>query len=287
MNSESIMFLNNISSSRSDVIDECLLKYKRKYVEKLPGYEKENEDALNFGSYIHRIFEMGYKLTHAKDLMRLAETEKGTYKVGSKHKDKTKICIENFIRWNSQLGETVGVELKYEVFLDEAADITAIGVIDRVIKGSKGGYLVIDYKTSKREKKKHELLQNGQMMGYAYAIHKLYNVPISQITVAHYYPVTGHFITVKFSKIQIHNWRKKMIDKVWRIRKKKADDFPPMRNMFCNWCDHQPSCDLFNSPEVVAKRLDEQKKIRDDFKESQKDVEDGLKGRCPAQKKPT
>ena len=59
-------------------------------------------------------------------------------------------------------------------------DITLNGVIDRVIKGKDGGYLVIDYKTSKREKSKVELYQDSQLKGYVYAISKLYDVPISK-----------------------------------------------------------------------------------------------------------
>jgi RecB family exonuclease len=54
------MFINKVSPSKIKVYDECKLKYKFKYIDYLP--EKDtNTDALQFGSYIHKIFEDGVK----------------------------------------------------------------------------------------------------------------------------------------------------------------------------------------------------------------------------------
>ena len=52
------MFINTISESKSKIYSECHLKYKYRYINR---YEEEagNADALHFGSYIHRILELG------------------------------------------------------------------------------------------------------------------------------------------------------------------------------------------------------------------------------------
>jgi CRISPR/Cas system-associated exonuclease Cas4 (RecB family) len=257
------MFINRISASKSDVIDQCLWKYNLKYILKIPGFGSPNEESLNFGSFIHKVFEIGYRQSDPKELFKIAEQTKGNYKVPFNLTDKTKKCIENFVLWNSKLGETVSTEMAFEVPLDKEHDINFNGVIDRIIKGSDGGYLVIDYKTSKTEKKKKDLADDKQMQGYAYAIHILYGVDISKIVCAHYYPVTGNFVPVRFSKIQIWNWKKKEIEKVWRIRKKTKDEFPPQKNIFCDWCEFKSVCEKFNSKEEVCKRLDEQLALRD------------------------
>jgi RecB family exonuclease len=81
----------------------------------------------------------------------------------------------------------MSTEQTVNVPLDEKHDINFIGVIDRVIKGKDGGYLVVDYKTSKREKKKKTLMDDNQLKGYAWAIHMLYDVPYDKIYCAHYY----------------------------------------------------------------------------------------------------
>ena len=260
------MFINNISASRSDIIDQCLWKYNLKYNLKIPGFGSKNEESLNFGSFIHKIFELGYKDNDPKLLMKLAESERETYKIPFGMNDRIKVCIENFILWNGKLGETISTEGMFEVPLDAEHDIKYIGIIDRVVKGTDGGYLVIDYKTSKREKKTKDLLDDKQLMGYAYAIHTKYGVDYTKIWCAHYYPVTGNFYPVRFSKAQIWNWKKKEIDKVWRIRKKTKDEFPPQKNIFCDYCEFQPVCPHFSTQEQVCKRLEEQIQLRDQAK---------------------
>ena len=258
------MFINSISASKSDIIDQCLWKYRLKYILKLPGFGAKNEDALNFGSFIHKIFELGYKEKDIKSLLRIAEQERSVYKVPFRENDRMKSCLENFLLWNQKMGETVSTEQVFTLPLDEKHDINFIGVIDRVIKGTDGGYLVIDYKTSKREKKKRTLMDDNQLKGYAYAIHKTYDVPYDQIYCAHYYPVTGNFVTVKFSKFQIERWKKKQTEKVWRIRKKKKDEFWAQENVFCDWCEYKEACPKFQSEQTVCKRIDEQKELKKD-----------------------
>ena len=239
---------------------------------KIPGFGSSNEEALNFGSFIHKIFELGYKDNDAKLLMKLAESERGTYKVPFGMNDRLKMCIENFILWNSKMGETISTEGMFEVDLDEKNGIKFNGVIDRIVKGNKGGYLVIDYKTSKREKTKKELMDDKQLMGYAYAVHVKYGAEFKDIFCAHYYPVSGNFVTVSFSKVQIWNWKRKEIDKVWRIRKKKKDEFYPQKNIFCSNCEFQQACENFNSPEVVKCKIEEQLKL----KKEKQDLKDSL-----------
>jgi len=133
------------------------------------------------------------------------------------------------------------------------------GIIDRVIKGDDGGYLIIDYKTSKREKTKVELYQDTQLKGYVYAISKLYEVPISKIVAAHYYPLTNNFVHVQYSVPQINAHLRKIVDEVWKIRKKKKDEMRSNRNEFCNWCAYKTACPEFCTMHEVQKTIEELK----------------------------
>ena len=206
--------------------------------------------------------------------MILAESEKKTYKVTFKENDRTKACLENFLSWNQKMGKTISTEFPFRVPLDAEKDIHFNGIIDRVIEGNDGGYLVIDYKTSKREKKKNDLLTDKQMMGYAYAIHTTYNIPFDKIWCAHYYPLTNNFVTVRFSKFQIFKWKAKEIDTVWRIRKRTKDEFPAHQNIFCDYCEFQPLCPKFHSESVVKIRIEECKKIAQKIRDDKKLVEE-------------
>ena len=248
------MFIKSISESKASTFIQCNLKYKFKYVDKYEEMSK-NKDALDFGSYIHKIFELGYEKSSFDDLLTIAEGCKKDYKITEEKDRSTETCLRNFLRFNASLTETVGTELVYEIKHDKKNDISLNGIIDRIVKSPEGEYLVLDYKTGKRELKKHELYQNHQMQGYAYAVHKLFKVPFDKITVAHYYPVSGNLVSVKYSLAQISFYLKNKIETVWKIRKKKKHEFPSSKNQFCNWCGYSQLCPEYSSPEKITESL--------------------------------
>ena len=251
------MHIDKISESKYKTFKQCKLKYRYKYVDYLPEPDEANTDALHFGSYIHKIFEDGVNIQSEKELVKLSEELRGEYKVSTDYTGKDLICIKNFLEFNKKLGETVATELSFEVELGK--DIKLNGIIDRIIKGKNNTYLIIDYKTSKKEKSKIELYQDTQLKGYAYAVHKMFNVPIKNITVAHYYPLTDNLVNVSYTSNQINSYVKSIIDEVWRIRKAKKESLVATRNEFCNWCPYKSLCPEFNDPLVIEENL---KKIK-------------------------
>lgn len=239
------MFINKISPTKASVIDECLYKYWARYVKRYKGIDT-NKDALNFGSYIHKIFELGIDKTSEKDLRAIGKQIRKDYLVEDvSYEKKAEKCFKNFLHFKKGLSKIIGTERHVEVEL--APGMLFNGVIDLVVEGNNGGVLVIDYKTSKREKNKATLYQDGQMRGYCWAISQLYKLPIEKVTCAHYYPLTNNFVPVKFRKADIIKWQKKAISQVWDVRKRKADQFPPTKNQFCNWCAYQHICPLHTS----------------------------------------
>ena len=196
------MYIQTISESKFQTFRQCQLKYRYRYVERLPEPEETNTEALHFGSYIHKILEEG--------------------------------------------------------------------VNDRVIEGKDGGYLIIDYKTSKREKSKVELYQDSQLKGYVYAISKLYDTPISNVVAAHYYPLTNNFVFVQYSVPQINSHLRKVVDQIWTIRKKKKDELRATRNEFCNWCAYKTACPEFNDPMQCTKKIEELKAKKKSSSKSRK-----------------
>lgn len=260
------MFLNTISNSKSDVIDQCLKKYKFRYIENLPGFPAKNQDSLNLGSFVHKIYELGVSSTTKEELTLIAEQEQAKYNISYRQKKQAETCIDNFLNFNKKLGKTLATELVFEVHLDEAHDIKFNGVIDRVIEGKNGGLLIIDYKTSKVEKTRADLFMDGQLKGYAYACRQLYKKEYSQITCAHYYPLTDNLVTIQFPAAAVNKWKEDMINRVWKIRKKKTEEFYPTKNKFCDFCQYQPLCPEFANPQDINQRLEEQKKLKEEKK---------------------
>lgn len=126
------------------------------------------------------------------------------------------------------------------------------GIIDRVVKSEDGNYLVIDYKTSKRPSSKRDLIKDPQMLLYAYAISNLYTVPISSVTLAHYYPHLDKLVHIKFSETHVLMYMRKLTQQIWEIRKKKKDEFFPQVNQFCNWCGYKDMCPKQNPATHLA-----------------------------------
>ena len=251
------MFIGEISHSKRDTYKQCGWKFLLKYYERIPE-SGNNADAMQFGSYIHKIFELGVSAKTYDELVKIAEEQRPNYTFNDSYNKKVFICLKNFLRFNATLEETVGTEVDFKVPLLEGTEQRV--VIDRIIKSKKGNYLIIDYKTSADEKSKLDLFNNDQLKAYTYAASKHFNVPVNRITAAHYYPLTNNFVPVAYLPGQIHKYVSDVQKDVWDIRKKKKEDFCPRKNEFCNWCGYKDKCTEFHSPEDVRARIDEAKK---------------------------
>lgn len=259
------MFLNQLSNTKTDVWEQCRLKYKYRYVDKFLGDPSPNEDSLSFGTYIHEIFELGVNATHLTELERIAEDLKSKHKIPHIQNERIKVCLRNFLRFNEDLNfkktQTLGTEIEYK--LDLGSDIHATGIIDRVIKSTSGNILVIDYKTSKREKTKVQLYMDGQLKGYALAACDLYKIPLSEassrIICAHYYPLTNNFVPVTYKGGDLLRHRKKIVDTSWNIRKATLEQLTPRRNEFCDWCNYKSMCPIYADGASIQCRINEEK----------------------------
>lgn len=248
------MRLNKISESKANTFKECRYKFKVKYVDKIPELET-GDGAMQFGSYIHKILEDGVNATTYQELEAIAESVKANYTFNPSYNSKLKPCLENFLKFNAKLTNTIATEHQFEIKLGKSVIFN--GVIDRLIGGDNGDILVIDYKTSKNEKSKADLYQDNQLKGYTFAVSKLYNKRYDKIHVAHFYPITGHFIPLQYTQSQINAWLKSMERTVGMIRKTKKDECMPSRNVFCNHCAYKSICPEFNDALTIKQRLHE------------------------------
>jgi len=261
------MFINKVSPSKIKAYYECKKKYKFKYIDYLRNTynANSNTDALQFGSYIHKVLELGYNSSSLEELRTIAKECRSTYKFPKSRDKGVDKILTNFLRFNSQLHEHVSSELAFEVEMKD--DYKMNGIIDRIVKGKTGKYLVIDYKTSKRAATSTDLYKDPQLMMYAYAVSKMYKVPLDEITVAHYYPHMDKLISLKYGKTQIGQFLSVLQNKIWEIRKKKKTEFPPTQNMFCNWCQYKDLCPEFGgTTQILEEAIRKEKESRDQSK---------------------
>lgn len=248
------MFLNRLSNSKRETYKKCGFKYLLEYVDKVPD-AGSNKDALNFGSFIHKIFEEGVKAKSVKELEDIGKRIRKDYPFNDSYNGKIITCLKNFLRFNSSLTETIAVEMNFTVPILEDLDYQVI--IDRVVRAKTGEILIIDYKTSKEEKTKLELILDNQLRGYVYAIHKKLGVSINKIKACHYYPITDSLVPISYTDAQIRTYLKELERDIWSIRKAKKEDLVARENEFCNWCTKKYYCPIFCSPQDSKKRIDE------------------------------
>jgi len=254
------MYIKGFSPSKLNTYTECELKYKYKYIHYLKEEYNEtvSKDALQYGSYIHKILEDGVECSSVGELREHATRLRDNYEFKGREAD-TEKCLVNFLKFNKNLTDTVSTEMRFRENVLE--DLEVNGIIDRVVKGSTGKYLVIDYKTSKREKTKRELFNDPQMMIYAAAIAKIYSVNINEIMVAHFYPLTGNLVTISYLPSHVKNFIKRLDEKKWKIRKKKLVQFRPRVNMFCDWCGYKGICPSHGATDkTIEEALNKSKK---------------------------
>ena len=245
------MFINTVSPSKIKAYNECKKKYKFKYIDRLrENYNPNtNTDALQYGSFVHKVLELGYNAESVEKLKEIAESVRDSYTFPDAKAFNLDVILHNFFKFNSKLEEHVSSELIFEIPVTD--DYSINGIIDRVIKGKTGKYLVIDYKTSRRAATKVELYKDPQMLMYAFAVAKLHNVPIDDVTVSHYYPHMDKLISIKYGKTQVGIFLPQLKNKIREIRKKKSVDFPASLNQFCDWCQYKELCPEFGGTPLM------------------------------------
>lgn len=257
------MFINKVSPSKIKAYIECKKKYKFRYIDKLYGmYNKNsNTDALQFGSFIHKVFEDGVDAKTFEELERVAGELRSNYKFPTKKDSEVPNILKNFLRMNLKIEESVSTEQVFSVKLGDDFEIN--GIIDRIVKGKTGKYLVIDYKTSRVPATPTDLYKDPQMLMYTYAVSVMYGVKIEDIAVAHYYPHLDKLVSVSYKNLQIVQFLKTLKAKIWEIRKKKAEDFPAQQNQWCNWCQYKGLCPEFGGTHLAlneAKNKEKEKR---------------------------
>ncbi len=258
------MFINRISHSKEACYKECPGKYKLRYIDKVPEDPESDKGAMQFGSFIHEVFEYGVSASTMDELYSLGKQFKDKYEFSKSYDKLIKPCYENFLRLNAQLTETIAAEQK--IVLETTDGYEIIAIIDRVVKGKNDEILILDYKTGRNEKTKHDLFSDRQLQKYTLAVHKHYDIPINKIAAGHFYPRTNNLVVLKYLPHQILAEQRKTTQTIWEIRKNKKTDFPFTKNRYCNWCSYRIYCPLFNDPNTIQHRLDEAIKKKPDQK---------------------
>ncbi len=147
------------------------------------------------GIVTHRIFHWFHSDKTKDRMLEAADTFCKKYKFTLEEYATLIQSIENFFEFDwDHLGETLSTEKKLS-YKDGSKYRTVI--LDRIIRTKDNKIIIIDYKTNKKEQSKDKLSNSFQMNRYAKVCSLRSGVPLDDISIALYYPVTNSFIITK------------------------------------------------------------------------------------------
>ena len=258
-------------SSISDYLN-CPLKYKFRYIDKLPT---KKTPALSFGSSLHEALAFFYNVKTptppALDAV-LNELKDKWLSDGYSSKAEEKQYFAHGRQVITQFYETnianfqppVALEHKFYLPIE---NFTLSGVIDRLDKVSEGRFEVIDYKTSRKLPPQTVIDKDLQLSIYHLATKEIWGFAPKAVSLYFLLP------NYKMSSVRSDEQIKATLDTIKKVAGRiEAALFEPTQNNLCPWCDFQPYCPYFShkyrkSEEQISSLIEEYGRLKDQAKE--------------------
>lgn len=232
----------NLSYSKIDAFKTCPLKFKFRYIYKIPSSENH---AANFGTSIHNTLNKFYDhLKNGKDpSMNLltdlyeANWEKNGYESRAHENTRKKKgyeMLKNFYEQND--GQWVIPHYLERPFKIKVDNYCFTGRIDRIDKLENGTYEIIDYKTG-RLKKNKSLKSDLQLSIYALAGRDVYNLPVSKLSL--YFIEDNEKVSTERNEEQLEKAADEIKSLACDINNSKFEANP---GFACKFCEYKRIC---------------------------------------------
>jgi len=246
------------SHSRLSVFEQCKLKFKYKYIDKIIIIEKSIEAFL--GKTVHNTLEWIYlqvkenKIPTIDDIISYyANNWKENYDERIKIIRRELTDIDYFNKGVQFLldyynkhkpfdDNTLEVEKKIIINLNEEYKIQ--GFIDRLVYNiEKNCYEIHDYKTANSLPSQEKIENDRQLALYSIGIKNLFGHDKEVILIWHYLAHNQKIISYRTNE-QLQKLKQDTLELIKEIE--STIEFPPNRSILCNWCEYKSMCPEFN-----------------------------------------
>ena len=250
MNVDNYLF----SYTSLNTYNTCPYRWKLIYIDKLPLAKK---GYLSFGTTVHNTLKyllMGpllptlesvvniYRSKWISDGYRAKNEETEYFNVGIEILKEFYAYIEN----NKERARYVEYPITANI-----SDFTLMGIIDRIDITENNKLEIIDYKTSRVPYTHMDAEDAEQLIIYQFLVENHFQQEVEKLTIFNLRNLDK--ITVpRANESKITSIKNKMEITVSGI---KSDYFEPVENRFCNSCDFQSLCPLYNKEVVKDKEL--------------------------------
>lgn len=248
------------SHSRLQTFEQCRLKFKFQYIDKISREEQSVEAFL--GSRFHEVMERLYtdvtykevSLGELKDLFaELWEKNWGGHiyvvKPEMKPEDYKSIGlsqIENYYKrhYPFKEGNVIGLERKFLANLDEDGKYRVQCYIDRLVEKEGYDVEIHDYKTSTSMLPEQSYFDKDRQLAlYEIAVRQSWP-NIRNVDLIWHYPYYDKVMVSKRSEDDLRKLKKDTISLIGEVE--SAVEFPPSESHLCSWCSFQDICPLFS-----------------------------------------
>jgi len=251
------------SHSRLNTFENCPLKYKFQYIDKLKKPDEVGVEAF-VGSRVHEVLQKLYKeqifakpntlddllafyksvweknWTPQVRIVRKGLTRQHYFNYGAK-------CIRNYYDQFAPFdqSQTLATEAHIAFPLDAKGNYQLQGYIDRLSKRADGTYEIHDYKTSQKLPAQHEADADRQLALYQIGVATRWN-DVGPVDLLWHY--VGFKTTLRSQRKpqQLVQLKENTVSLIERIEAEK--EFQPRKSFLCNWCEYKPDCPLWSHP---------------------------------------
>lgn len=249
--------MGRYSHSKLSTFEQCKLKYKFRYVDKIkPEIEKTIEAYL--GEIVHETLEWLYKKVLEKDIpsldntivffserwqgkfvpeiliVRKELTEKDYFSKG------VQFILDYYLRHYPFNDNTLELEKKINLKLGEDEEHEISGFIDRLAFNEKTEEFEIhDYKTSSTIPSREKIESDRQLALYSIAVKEIFGKEKKVCLIWHYLSFDQRICSRKTQE-QLEELKKEIISIINKIEYEK--EFPYTKSKLCDWCEYKPIC---------------------------------------------
>ena len=252
---------NIYSHSKLSSFEQCPLKYKYRYIDKIiPEMEQTIEAFL--GGMVHETLEWIYTEVQKGNTLDLDTVidfyinlwnncYKKDFKITRTECDAEhyfnlgiKFVIDYFLANSPFKDNTIALEHKILIPLDSEGKYLVQGFIDRLVHDKDTNIFEIhDYKTGNSMKSQEELDLDRQLALYSLGIKHSFPEAKDVHLIWHYLAYNKKMQS-KRSDEQLEQLKQDIIDLIDKIEATK--EFPPNTSALCNWCEYQSICPEMN-----------------------------------------
>ncbi len=245
------------SHSRLSAFENCPLKYKFRYIDKLRTDVSQSIEAF-MGDMVHQTLEKVYTDAKFQKFMTAKEAKEYLKQLWKKNWNDSIVIVRkeygpsNYLKMALKFiedyfkkydvandGITIGLEERVVINLDKQGRFKLQGYIDRLACHNDTEYHIIDYKTNSHLKIQDQLDNDRQLALYQLAVQHNYR-DAKKILLKWRFLAFNKELTSIRTREELKALKKDTIQLIKQIEKTK--EFKPKVSRLCDWCEYRQIC---------------------------------------------